>query len=453
MRRPRDHEREREPALLPDRERPDRPGLVARRDEPEAGERHLLGPPLAEHALVERGAARHPGRRSARPARAAAPAAPCAGARRRGRRRCVPASTPSSVDLPAPFAPVTSSRVSGATCSASSSSRPSTDDVRQLQQQAGCLLERVRARRDARERERRRRLAHLLALERLEPVLGVAHAPRHRLLDVPALEVLEELVVVGRGAPVRHVARGLGHTEPRSRRSSSCSSSYCRRQRSRSSAFTARNSLNPPPKTVPPDAASTSSRDVPASAPDAGERQRAPAARVEVEQPGRHAVEELAIVAREEHRPAPGAQPLLEERTPRRRRGGSSARRAAARRARAAAAPRARTGCAGRPRPRRSGGRARARRRRARRAARRGASLGRPDVGAFGRVERRPSTGRRMPRRRARRRRRPRAPPRPRRARARSPAPRRARPRARRRRGRRGGTGSSCARSPVRAGA
>ena len=44
-----------------------------------------------------------------------------------------------------------------------------------------------------------------------------------------------------------------------------------------------------------------------------GERERATPARVEVEQPGRHAVEELPIVAGEQHRTAPGAQPVLEE--------------------------------------------------------------------------------------------------------------------------------------------
>ncbi len=280
-------------------------------------------------------------------------------------------------------------------------------------------------------------------------MLGVADATRDRLLDVPALEVLEELVVVGRRAPVRHVARGLGDRGPQA-----------------TQLILLVLVLAPPAlallrldgeelaEATAEDGAAGCREHVDARRPRVstrpGERQRAPPTRVEIEQPGRHAVEELSIVACEQHRSAPGAQPFLEEGRgvvvevvrrlveQQRVRGAEQQRRE-----REPGALSARDLVDPAVEPERGDAEPD-------RAPHRGAS--RPTRRRRVRPRRAPtSTGRRMPRRRACRRRRPRAPSRPRRARARWRAPRRGRPRARRRRDRRGGRaaparGARCAR-------
>ncbi|KON73476.1 hypothetical protein M768_11075 [Cellulosimicrobium cellulans F16] len=51
-------------------------------------------------------------------------------------------------------------------------------------------------------------LAHLVAIEGVEPQLGVAHAPRHLALDALPLEVVEDLGLVAALPVLRDVARG-----------------------------------------------------------------------------------------------------------------------------------------------------------------------------------------------------------------------------------------------------
>ena len=83
-----------------------------------------------------------------------------------------------------------------------------------LHEQPGLVAERLRSARDAGEGERRRGLAHLLALENAQPPLGVVHAPCDGLVVASALEAVDELVVVARPTTMSDGARRDRHGMP-----------------------------------------------------------------------------------------------------------------------------------------------------------------------------------------------------------------------------------------------